>query len=114
MTERTWRICGDNTVGLKPVSESESPWKGIIPVTPIMDTQLDELAIRGLLLPLKDRVLTELKDKVLQKQRENWFGIYLTIFIIMCNVEWELSDVIDYTSRHGMKVSSVYSYGPQS
>lgn len=76
-------------MGLKQISDPENPWNGMIPVTPIMDTQLDEIAIKGSPLSLKDRFLRELKGKVHQKQREDWFEIYLTVFIIMCNVKWQ-------------------------
>ena len=106
LTERTWRICGDNALGLEPITELGNPWFDTIPVTPIMDTQLDELAIKGILLPLREKVLNELKAKIDQNKRENWFEIYLAVFILMCNVEWILADVIDYTARHGMIVST--------
>ncbi|KAF2810818.1 uncharacterized protein BDZ99DRAFT_462132 [Mytilinidion resinicola] len=106
LTERTWRICDSDTLGVEPFAEPGNPWNGIVPVTPIMDTQLDELAIKCLLLPLKDKVLRGIKRKIDEKKRENWFEIFLATFIVMCNVEWILSDVIDYTTRHGMTAKS--------
>lgn len=98
VTERTWHISGENTLGLDPVSEAGNPWKDAIPVTPIMNTQLDALAIRGLLLPLRKQILTALKNKVIKKSRKDWYEIYLTVFIIMCNIECEFGDVVDHTA----------------
>ena len=39
--ERDWRICGDETLSMEVVQEEDNPWFGKIPITPIMDTQLD-------------------------------------------------------------------------
>jgi hypothetical protein len=91
-------------LGLEPTCQPGNPWNGIIPVTPIMDTQIDDLVIRNQLIPLSERFLKGLKDKIDEKKRENWLEIYLAIFIIMSNVEWMLKDVVEFTNRHGMKV----------
>jgi len=112
ITERSWRICGCETLGLEPVSESENPWRGCIPVTPIMDTQLDDIAINGLLLPSSTRLLQLLEQKMEKRKKEDWFEIFVTIFIVMSNVEFILADVVDYTERHGMKVSCAHGHMP--
>lgn len=91
-------------LGLEPTLEPGNPWNHKIPVTPIMDTQIDDLVIKGILIPLTVRFLNNLKDKIDEKKRENWLDIYLAIFIMMSNVEWILKDVVEYTDRHGMKV----------
>jgi hypothetical protein len=104
LTEIPWRICGENLLGLKPPSQPGNPWNGIVPVTPIMDTQLDELVIRCQLNPHKERFLQEFEELIMQNKRENWLEIYLGMFVVLCNVEWILKDVMDYTSRHSIKV----------
>jgi hypothetical protein len=90
---------------VEPPSDLESPYKGIIPVTPMIDTQLDEIIIRDLLGPLRIALLKGLKHKIEAKRREDWFEIYLTIFLVICNFEWIWTDVMDYTSRYGLKVT---------
>ena len=77
-----------------------------------MDTQLDELAIGALLNPLRERILFKLKAKIAESRRENWFEIYLTCFILLCNTEFILSDVIDYSERHSIKVSRYHNNPP--
>ena len=104
LTEKPWRICGEQTLGLLPRDQPDNPWNGIIPVTPIMDPELDDIVIRGQLLPLRQLFLTELKQKIDERKRENWLEIYLSMFIMMCNVEWILKDVVEYTTRHSMVV----------
>lgn len=69
-----------------------------------MDTELDDIVIRGQLLPLRRLFLTELKEKIDERKRGNWLEIYLSMFIMMCNVEWILKDVVEYTTRHSMVV----------
>jgi hypothetical protein len=72
-------------------------------MTPVMDTQIHDIALRVLLIPLGQVILRELDQKIKRRKRENWFDIYLTIFIIMNNFEFIFSDVLEYTARHGLK-----------
>ncbi|KAI1106393.1 hypothetical protein F4804DRAFT_340550 [Jackrogersella minutella] len=113
--EKPWRICSDNLPDFEPPYDPldpedrdgvRCPFNGIIPVTPIMDTQIDDIAIKYILGPLERKILDELDSKIHEMKRENWFEIYLATFIIMNNFEFVFSDVVDYTSRHGLKPSS--------
>jgi hypothetical protein len=52
-------------------------------MTPVMDTQIHDIALRVLLIPLGQVILRGLDQKIKRRKRENWFDIYLTIFIIM-------------------------------
>lgn len=76
-----------------------------IPVTPVMDTQLDELVITGLLVPLRAKLLHLLKKKILSKKKEYWYEIYLASFIVLHNSEQILHHVVDYAQRFGINVS---------
>lgn len=76
-----------------------------VPVTPVMDTQLDELAITEVLVPLKAKLLRLLKARVLAKKKEHWYEIYLASFIILHNAERVLDHVVDFGRRFGVSVS---------
>ncbi|KAK7414948.1 hypothetical protein QQX98_006273 [Neonectria punicea] len=112
MIERFWLITGDDMLGLPPMKQSIGPCRfnpyidAAVPVTPIMDTQLDEIAIKDVLVPLKARLLTLLKKKVLEKKKENWYEIFLAIFIILHNSEIVLGQVMDYSRRYGISFAS--------
>ncbi|KAI0834247.1 hypothetical protein F5Y06DRAFT_174098 [Hypoxylon sp. FL0890] len=116
--EKPWRICTNNLPDFEPLYEpyvpyeEQSPYSGIIPVTPIMDTQIDDIAIRAILNPLEKRILSELNRKILdkEKERENWFEIYLATFILLNNFEFVFRDVVDYTTRHGLTPSSTGAF----
>lgn len=105
MIEKTWRICGEDKLGLEASTDPANPWNGIIPVTPIMDTQLDQIVIKDFLVPLRASLLQELQEKISGYKRENWFSIFLTIFILLSNTEYILAHSRRFAKRYGMGVS---------
>ncbi|RYO97406.1 hypothetical protein DL765_011250 [Monosporascus sp. GIB2] len=113
MIERSWLITGADMLGLPPMKQSIGPCRlnpyiEAVPVTPIMDTQLDEIAIKHVLIPLKSKLLRLLKEKVLEKKKENWYEIFIASFIILHNSEVILGHVMDYSRRFGI------SFAPRS
>jgi hypothetical protein len=106
LIEQTWRVCGEDTLGFEPPSEKSNPWKGIIPVNPIMDQQLDQIVIRYLLTPLRDYILTKLHSRLesREKAKKHWFEIYLTMFVLLNNAETQLSMERQFAQRYGMSV----------
>jgi hypothetical protein len=107
MIEKPWRICGNDTLGLSEVDDRENPWFGTIPVTPMMDTQLDQIFIQGELQHLRTELLRVLNDKIKHYQREDFFDIYLSIFVLLCNCEANTVAQIGFVQRHGSNVSSL-------
>lgn len=109
MIERFWLITGPDTLGLSPMTGNIGPCRfnplvEAIPVTPIMDTQLDEIAIKHVLIPLKNKVLRLFKEKVLGKKKNNWYEVFLASFIILHSSEIVLNQVMDYSKRYGISV----------
>lgn len=107
MIERFWLICGPDMLGMVPMKENIGPCRrnqfvDSVPVTPVMDTQLDELAVTDVLIPLKAKLLRLLKLKVLAKKKEHWYEIYLASFIILHNAERVLDHVTDFARRFGV------------
>lgn len=74
-----------------------------------MDTQLDEIAINEL-TPLRKKVLEELEHKIKGRDHADFMEIFVSLFILMNNFELILSDMVDYTERHGMKVRILLIY----
>lgn len=108
--ENQWRVfCGGAMIGLGPVDEPGHPWRDFTPVTPIMDTQLDDLVIRELIGPLTQRFLKRLKAKIDERKQENWLEIYFAIFIMMSNIGWEVKDMIANANWKGLKVRRQYA-----
>lgn len=104
-TELTWTICGNDKLGILPPTESDNPWKGTVPVTPIMDTQLDEIAINSFTKPYSAHLLQELHHKMTNQDTTDWYEVLLSLIIILHNFQWMSKDIKEYTVRHGMEVS---------
>lgn len=102
--EKTWRICGEDKLGLEVSMDLANPWNGIIPVTPMMDTQLDQIVIQDVLMPLRSGLLQELQKKIHGRRREDWFEIFLTVFILLSNTEFILAHSRRFARRYGMGV----------
>lgn len=113
--ERDWRICGTETLGLNVVDDPENPWFEKIPVTPIMDLQLDQTVIQSFLKPLRDPLLQELQAKIYEARKENWFEIFLTVCILLTNAERLLQHSRNNAKRYGVQrrynsLDLAYSY----
>ncbi|KAF8424200.1 hypothetical protein EV426DRAFT_107192 [Tirmania nivea] len=90
LIEQPWRVCGKETFGMNVCLDMGSPYYGRIPVTPIMDFQLDNITIHYLLMPWKSRILKELQKKILGNRKEDWLEVHLTMFILLNNVERQI------------------------
>lgn len=108
MVEKMWRITGEDTLGMNVVSDPEAPHFDIIPVTPIMDTQLDQIVIQYILEPLRQSILDELDTKVRQHKPKDFFETYLTFFILLCSIERNTIAQMAFAKRYrvGRKFSN--------
>ncbi|KAK4197782.1 hypothetical protein QBC40DRAFT_180181 [Triangularia verruculosa] len=105
--ESHWKVFeGGEEIGAYPTTEPGHPYDGFIPVTPIMDTQLDNLVIADLLAPMREELLRRLKAKIDEKDRSNWLEIYLTLFVMMSNTGWIIKDMIAMTTWKGLKMGN--------
>ena len=110
VTERTWLITGEDLLGLEPMRGDIGPHRRnifypCIPTTPIMDTQLDELTIGGVLFQSGKNLLRMVHDLTRAQNKEDWYELFLTTFIIMHNYELVLEDIVDFANRNGRSVS---------
>jgi hypothetical protein len=103
LIERTWKIRGKETFGIHPYEGRSDPWRGFVPVTPIMDQQLDQVVIREVLVPRRDQLLNKLKDKVYDEagRKSHAFEVYLTLFILLNNAEMQIAAEREFAQRYG-------------
>src|SRR6266511_3934799 len=106
LIEKTWTFCGTETLGMEPVTDVTNPWLGTVPVTPIMDQQLDQIVIRHFLVPLKNKLLVQLEKAVIDDTsvKRRWFEIFLVKFILLHNIEVQLAHSRQFAKRYGMTV----------
>jgi len=64
---------------------------------------------------LGDRLMKVLWKKLLKKTRDDWFEIFLTVFIMLNNVEFAYGRAKELSSEYGMHAVSLYpvSRSPQ-
>ncbi|CUS12319.1 unnamed protein product [Tuber aestivum] len=101
--ETPWSITGNETFGMTTNMEEGSPYYGKIPVTPIMDFQIDNITIHQLLIPLRKKLLQELQRKVLNNKPEDFLEIYLTIFILLHNMELTIAHDRWFAMRYSLQ-----------
>ena len=100
--ERSWVICGEETLGIPRIHDpsDSNPENGWIPITPTMDTQLDQIVIQDILGPLRNDVVQELKARIEVHHPHTWFEIFLTISILL--------NCIEVGSAHGNRFAKSY------
>jgi hypothetical protein len=101
--ERIWTFCGGNTLGVPPFRTARDPWQGTVPVTPIMDQQLDEIFLNKILKPLRDEIRVELKRRLtinesVAKERTT---IFFVVLILLNSLEMMNRHDNNFARRYG-------------
>ncbi|KAF8462923.1 hypothetical protein BDZ91DRAFT_320145 [Kalaharituber pfeilii] len=81
------------------VDSPDSPYYGTVPIPPILDHQLDTLGIRYM-LQLKDNVLKALKARIQRRRHTHWYEVFLTMFVLLHNIEYVYRAQYRYMKRH--------------
>ena len=113
--ERDWRICAaPSDLGMPFVSDDPSnPFYDSMPITPMMDAQLDQLVIQTFLLPTRELLLESLQEKMsASSSASSFFEIFLTVAVLLSHGEWLLSHSRKNALRVGSKTR--YNYIPRA
>lgn len=102
--ERDWHISGSETLGIPAILDAHQPsGSPKIPITPVMDGQLDQLVTKSYLLPLRDTFLANLQKTTYAGRKEDWFSIFLATFIYLTHIECLLQHSRRNARRYGLK-----------
>ncbi|KAI5794831.1 hypothetical protein FPQ18DRAFT_328492 [Pyronema domesticum] len=88
-----WRICSAETLEMSNIDNPESKLHGVIPLPRLMNQQLDYY-VENRVATLEKELLAELQARILDRNPNEWFGIFLAIYIHLCSIErdnWCLS-----------------------
>ena len=113
--ERDWRICGKpSDLGITLVSDDPSnPFYDFVPITPMMDAQLDQIVIQSFLVPTRDALLKSLHEKMTSPSNaSSFFEIFLTVAVLLSHSEWLLSHSRQNAIRVGSKTR--YNHNPRA
>ena len=102
LIEEPWSIKGDETLGMKTDTLATSPFHQRIPVTPIMDFQIDNIVIHDHLTKILARIRKEIRDKIMPMKKEDWFDIHLATFILLHHVDLTTKHDIDFAIQHNL------------
>jgi len=109
--ERDWRFCGGfQNLGIPIVDDDGA---NIIPITPMMDAQLDQIVIHSFLLPIRYTLLASLQyNMTSQSSQSSFFETFLTISVLLSHAEWLLT----HSRRSALRVGSKtrYNYIPRA
>ena len=108
--ERSWEICGEESLGIPRICDpsGSDPVNGTIPVTPTMNTQLDQIVIQDILGPLRSDIAQELKSKIEVHHPHTWFEIYLTISVLLNSIEVGSAHTNKFAKRYGRPVCTPF------
>lgn len=110
LSMRSFNITGPQTLGIDPVEDPESPYCGRIPIPPLLDAQLDHLWI-GKMFVTRKTMLSQLKAMIMDKtkRRQDWYKIFLTILVLLSNLETIYQNQYQQKQRYGKTVRSCYA-----
>jgi hypothetical protein len=75
-----------------------------VPVTPVMDNQLDQIVIRYILKPFGSSIQRRLQKISKKMRRKSWFGVFLCSALLLSNYELATAHDIKFAQRFGLKV----------
>ncbi|KAK8008034.1 hypothetical protein PG991_010585 [Apiospora marii] len=106
LIEKPWEVGGDETLEHNILDHAfcdpDSPYYCTIPVTPVMDTQIDQIVIKTILVPLRQSIQRRLRKLVEENDPKNWFTIYLCTFIILNNYELATVHDREFAQRYSL------------
>jgi hypothetical protein len=104
MCTRSAHITGRETLGMVPdTGDMSYPMKGKIPIPPVLGAQINLIISHKLQAPLRSRILDRLQKLILAQKPENWFCVYLCIFVLLHNCSLLTEHDIGYARKHGLK-----------
>jgi hypothetical protein len=101
LASRSFNLTGSHCLGIEDVSDPTSPYYGRKPIPPLLDAQMD-LMFRTIMQPLKKKLLSELKAKMLSRpdRRQYWYEIFLSVVILLNNLEYLYNRQMEQVHRY--------------
>jgi hypothetical protein len=102
LIEDPWSIQGRETLGMKRDPWPMSPYSQRIPVTPIMDFQIDNIVIYDYLMDMLGRIRKAMKERIMPI-KEDWFDIHLATFILLHHVDLTMKHDVDFAISRNLQ-----------
>ncbi len=105
LASKSFNIYGTKTLGIGREWDPECPYYNRIPIPPLLDAQIDSLWMDKM-AALKKKVLTELRAMIAQRGQKHWLVIFLTILILIFNLEFIYQNQNQQTKHYHEIVST--------
>ena len=105
MESQSERICGEETLGMQlQLLDEEVNTFGTNSIPPIMSAQIELITTTRILHPMKKSILRRLQRLIQANKFRNWFGIYLSLFILLHSCSILTSDENRAAKKYGLNV----------
>ena len=105
LASKSFNIYGAITLGIPQEQDSDCPYYNRIPIPPLLDAQLDSLWMTKMAF-LRKKVLAELRAMIVQRGRKHWLMIFLTILVLLFNLEFLYQNQNEQSNQYQERVSS--------
>ncbi|CAF9928416.1 MAG: hypothetical protein ALECFALPRED_004053 [Alectoria fallacina] len=99
LASKSFNIYGAITLGIQQEQDPDCPYYNRIPIPPLLDAQLDSLWMTKMAV-LRKKVLTELRAMIAQRGRKHWLMIFLTILVLLFNLEFLYQNQNEQTNHY--------------
>lgn len=104
LASKSFNISGNERLGIKIVHDPVSPYYGRTPVPPFLDAQIDQIWMEKM-GKIKKKMLSELKKRMIGRKQEDWYQIFITLFLLIANLEFIYQVQNDQLNRYCLNVS---------
>lgn len=103
LLSKSFNLTGKETLGIPEVDDPVSPYFGRRPIPPLLDAQIDQLWMQ-IMTRIRKKLLSELKRKIMGRRKEDWYQNFLTLLILIANLEFVYAVQNDQLNRYCLKV----------
>ena len=89
LISQSFSIMGTETLGQSAVRDPESPYYGRVPAPTFLGAQIDGIYME-MMKNIKKNTLSRLKSMIFSNSKDrqkHWYIIFLTIMVLLCNLE---------------------------
>jgi hypothetical protein len=104
LMSKSFNITGSESLGIPRDTDPTSPYYQRIPIPPVLDFQIDRACMHNM-HELRRNVVSHLKKMTMKYERENWYTIFLTIMMLLSNLEFLYQHQHQQMLRHCGPVS---------
>ena len=109
LASKSFNIYGTKTLGIGRERVPECPYYNRIPIPPLLDAQIDFLWMDKM-AALRRKVLTELRALIAQRGQKHWLVIFLTILILIFNLEFIYQNQNQQSNHYRETVSTLIQF----